>query len=92
MATPGKESENGVYEFPYMRPETNLSKWEQLMVFLWDSSTNKILGRTGKSWGEWIKKLVSNFKCKMVVKNHLYVRESIFVVFVNENKHVRAKI
>lgn len=52
MATPGKESENGVYEFPYMRPK-EISKWKAFCNFLWDGSSKKFLGRTGKSWGKY---------------------------------------
>lgn len=55
MATPGKESENGVYEFPYMRPENNKTKWENFINFLWDPETNKCLGRTAKSWSKYLK-------------------------------------
>lgn len=51
-ATPGKEAENGVYEFPYMRPQNNRSKWESLRLNIWDSSEGKFLGRTAKSWGK----------------------------------------
>ncbi|GLV41525.1 nervana 2 [Carabus blaptoides fortunei] len=52
MATPGKESENGVYEFPYMRPESHLTNWEKFQLAVWNSSENKFLGRDAKSWGQ----------------------------------------
>lgn len=54
MATPGKESENGVYEFPYMRPEDNRTKWEKFIYFLWDPQSSRCLGRTGKSWCKYL--------------------------------------
>lgn len=54
MATPGKESENGVYEFPYMRPDSNRTNWEKLQLAIWDPSSRQFLGRTAKNWGEWM--------------------------------------
>jgi sodium/potassium-transporting ATPase subunit beta len=38
------------YQF-YLRPPT-LGKWEAFKLFLYNSSTGEVLGRTGPSWGK----------------------------------------
>ncbi|KAF2905834.1 hypothetical protein ILUMI_00340 [Ignelater luminosus] len=50
MAIPGKESENGVYEFPYMIKPSQKTTWEAIKTGIWDPSTKQFLGRTAKSW------------------------------------------
>lgn len=52
MAMQGKESENGVYEFPYMRRKNTQSQWEQLRLAIWDSANKKFLKRDAASWGK----------------------------------------
>lgn len=51
MAIKGKESENGMYEFPYLKPPEK-SKWETFRNALYDPDKGTVLGRTGKSWCE----------------------------------------
>lgn len=51
MAIQGKESENGLYEFPYFRKEQK-SNWQTLKTTLYDPKNNTVLGRTGKSWAQ----------------------------------------
>lgn len=47
----GKESENGMYEFPYMKPPQR-SGWETFRSALYDSKNGTILGRNAKSWAQ----------------------------------------
>ncbi|CAG9823487.1 unnamed protein product [Phaedon cochleariae] len=51
MAIAGKESDNGVVEFQFYRHE-NRTKWQNFKNALYDKSTNQILGRTPKNWGQ----------------------------------------
>lgn len=51
MAMRGKESENGVYEFPYMKPPQR-SAWESFRTGCYDSKNGTVLGRNGKSWAQ----------------------------------------
>jgi len=49
MAMKGKETENGMYEFPYRKP-IERSAWETFRTSLWDPKTKTVFGRTGRSW------------------------------------------
>lgn len=55
MAFNQKESDNGVAEFQYYRPE-NRTKWQSFQKAIYDKSTNQIFGRTPKNWGKWKKR------------------------------------
>jgi len=41
-----------VYEFPYVKPE-ELGCVESWKKEIWNPKTRQVLGRTGKSWGEF---------------------------------------
>lgn len=51
MATRGKDSGNGLYEFPYMRPPQK-SGWQAFCDCLYEPAKGTVLGRTGKSWAQ----------------------------------------
>lgn len=51
MAMKGKESTNGVYEFPYFKPPEK-STWETFRDTLYNHSNGTVLGRTAKSWAQ----------------------------------------
>jgi hypothetical protein len=42
-----------IYEFPYIRPE-KLGLVESWKREIWNPDTRQVLGRTGKSWGEFL--------------------------------------
>jgi len=41
----------------YYAPPVKMGKWEGFKKFLWNSETSQCLGRTGSSWGKYIKQL-----------------------------------
>nr|XP_023013731.1 sodium/potassium-transporting ATPase subunit beta-1-like [Leptinotarsa decemlineata] len=51
MAFDGKESDNGVVEFQFYRPE-NRSKWENIQKAIYDKPSGQCFGRTPKNWGQ----------------------------------------
>jgi hypothetical protein len=48
-----KDTDDSVYDFPYRRPE-DLGWVENWKKEIWNPETRQVLGRTGKSWGEFM--------------------------------------
>jgi hypothetical protein len=48
-----KNVDEDVYEFPYRKPE-ELGWVEEWKKEIWNPETRQVLGRTGKSWGEFM--------------------------------------
>jgi hypothetical protein len=48
-----KDTDDSIYEFPYKKPE-ELGLVESWKKELWNPKTRQVLGRTGKSWGEFM--------------------------------------
>lgn len=67
MAIPGKESENGVYEFPYMIKPVQKTKWETIKTGIWDPSTKEFLGRTAKSWRKFFFDFLKNIAYRFFI-------------------------
>jgi hypothetical protein len=57
-------TDDDIYEFPYIKPE-KLGLVQSWKRELWNPETRQVLGRTGKSWGEFVlyKLTVYDIKC-----------------------------
>ncbi|XP_018325786.1 sodium/potassium-transporting ATPase subunit beta-1 [Agrilus planipennis] len=52
MSIAGREkTENGTFDFPYMKPPTKTT-WETIKTALWNPDTKEVFGRTGKNWAQ----------------------------------------
>ena len=73
-----KNTADDVYEFPYIKPE-DLGWLENWKRELWNPDTRQVLGRTGKSWGEFMYYKLSPY----IVKHFTSLLVSSTVVFLN---------
>lgn len=54
----------------YYAPPPVLGAWESFRIFLWNSETGQVLGRTGSSWGKY-----SNIPFLLGTKDYRFWRE-----------------
>lgn len=50
MSVPGKQVQNGTYEFDYMRVPENKTRWEVLRDSIYNPAEGTYCGHTGKKW------------------------------------------
>lgn len=53
MSMPGKQLQNGTYEFDYKRVPEQKSRWKALQDFVHDPVEGTYCGHTGKKWGNY---------------------------------------
>jgi hypothetical protein len=68
-----KNSLEDIYEFPYRKPE-EVGCAESWKREIWNPETRQVLGRTGKSWGEFMYSKLANYCVKLfhVISCKLY--------------------
>jgi hypothetical protein len=65
-----KNSLEDVYEFPYRKPE-EVGWVESWKKEIWNPETRQVLGRTGKSWGEFMYCKLAHYCVKLFLREKL---------------------
>ncbi|XP_033208613.1 sodium/potassium-transporting ATPase subunit beta-2-like isoform X2 [Belonocnema kinseyi] len=67
MSIPGKEVQNGVYEFDYMRAPDTRTKKQIFLDALYNPTTKAILGHTKREWGMGYRPLPASITREMII-------------------------
>ena len=60
MSIPGKQVQQGFYEFKTNTPKHNLSTWQTFKRFMWNPDTEEFMERRMKLWGELMRTTFTN--------------------------------